>query len=236
MSTRLKQPTNTKKGAPMKWPTIDQVRDFVALPTGYAWDYIKREEIDVAIEFFRTWFPSISVGLGSAFMSRRFYEEHVVLQDEANRSILAAVVRHHHEIVAIATWEKVDGADVISGRVGAVAKPHRQSNLAVAAQALGEKMGRWMGAGLIYGMATTRTPYMQRALEQAGYRAVGIMPGLDREETEPGVVRRVYEVIYAKQLAPDADFLIPAQQHFTPAVARLYAEIFRSDARMSMTD
>ncbi len=36
----------------MKWPTIDQVRDFVALPTGYAWDYIKREEIDVAIEFF----------------------------------------------------------------------------------------------------------------------------------------------------------------------------------------
>lgn len=213
----------------MKWPTIDQVRSFTALPSGYTWDYLKREEIDVAIAFFKTWFPSISVGLGSPFLDRRFYEDNVVLQGDLQRGISAVVVRQNHEIVAMATWEKIDGADVIFGRVGAVAKPHRQTKLAVAAQDLGEKMGMFMGAGLIYGMATTSAPYMQQALEHAGYKAVGIMPGFDQEETEPGTVRRVYEVIYAKRLAPPSDFLIPSVQNLTPTVARLYAEIFQND-------
>ncbi|WP_433782840.1 chorismate mutase [Pseudomonas frederiksbergensis] len=213
----------------MKWPTIEQIRSFTDLPYGYSWDYLKREEINVATDFFRTWFPSISVGLASPFLDQQFYADNVVLEDDPDRGIFATVVRQNDEIVAIATWEKIDGADVIFGRVGAVAKPHRQARLAVAAQDLGEKIGTFMGAGLIYGMATTRTPYMQQALEQAGYKAVGIMPGLDREETAPGIVRRVYEVIYVKRLAPHADFLIPTGHNLTPTVARLYADIFQGD-------
>ncbi|MDI2142311.1 MULTISPECIES: hypothetical protein [unclassified Pseudomonas] len=220
----------------MRWPTIDQVRSFTVLPSGYTWDYLSHDEIDVATGFFKTWFPSISVGSASSFMDRKFYEEQVVLDDHAERAVFAAVVRYNHEIVAIATWEKIDGADVLSGRVGAVAKPHRQFNLAVAAQELGEKMGKHMGAGLIYGMATTRAPYMQQALEHAGYTAVGIMPGFDREESEPGVVHRVYEVIYAKRLAPHSDFLMPSVQNLTPTVARLYAEIFHSEKQTTLVD
>lgn len=214
----------------MNWPTINQIRSFTALPSDYTWDYLKREEINVAIDFFQTWFPSISVGLGSPFLDRQFYEDKVALEDDPNRGILAIVVRQNQEIVAIATWERIDGADVIFGRVGAVAKPHRQSRLAIAAQDLGEKMGASMGAGLIYGMATTRAPYMQQALEHAGYTAVGIMPGFDQEETEPGTVRRVYEVIYAKRLAPHSDFLEPSLHNLTPAVARLYRQIFHDGA------
>lgn len=86
-----------------------------------------------------------------------------------------------------------------------------------------------MGAGLIYGMATTTSPYMQQALEHAGYTAVGIMPGFDREELEPGVVRRVYEVIYAKPLADPSDFSVPSAQNLTPNVSRLYAQIFNKE-------
>jgi len=210
----------------MNWPSLNEIRMFTALPTGYSWDLLRLEEIDSAISFFKTWFPSISAGMGSSFMDESFYKEKALGADRSTTSILALVVRHSDEIVAIATWEKIDGADVIFGRVGAVARPHRQSSLAVAAQELGEKMGRHMGAGLIYGMATTRTPYMQQALERAGYKAVGIMPGFDLEETEPGTLLRIYEVIYVKQLAPADAFLVPLKQNFTPTVARLYAEIF----------
>ncbi|MHC6225816.1 hypothetical protein ACYU03_13745 [Pseudomonas sp. X10] len=49
----------------MKWPNIDQVRNFTPLPEHYVWDFLRADEIDVAIAFFETWFPSISVGLGS---------------------------------------------------------------------------------------------------------------------------------------------------------------------------
>jgi len=220
----------------MKWPTIDEVRSFTPLPIGYVWDFLKSDEIEVAIAFFKTWFPSIAVGMGSPFMDRRFYEKQVVLHDQLDKEFFAVVVRQEHQIVAIATWEKIDGADVIFGRVGAVAKPHRQSNLAVTAQALGEEIGKRMGAGLIYGMATTSTPYMQQALEHAGYTAVGVMPGFDREEREPGVVLRVYEVIYAKQLAPHSDFIIPLAQNLTPTVARLYAHVFKSETESVLPD
>ena len=56
----------------MKWPTIEQIRSFTDLPYGYSWDYLKREEINVATDFFRTWFPSISVGLASPAMADDF--------------------------------------------------------------------------------------------------------------------------------------------------------------------
>ncbi|WP_223538157.1 GNAT family N-acetyltransferase [Pseudomonas sp. GL-B-16] len=218
----------------MKWPTIDEVRGFTSLPNDYAWDFMDRDEISVAINFLETWFPSISVGVGSVFFNKLFYDEKVVFSDCLDRDILAVVVRHHGEIVAVATWEKIDGADVIYGRVGAVAKAHRKSNLAIAAQNLGEKIGKHMGAGLIYGMATTTSPYMQQALEHAGYTAVGIMPGFDREEREPGVVRRVYEVIYARPLADTSDFLVPLEQNLTPSVSRLYAQIFKNSNESSL--
>ncbi|WP_367253273.1 hypothetical protein [Pseudomonas sp. stari2] len=52
----------------MRWPTIDQVRSFTVLPSGYTWDYLSHDEIDVATVFFKTWFPSISVGSASSFM------------------------------------------------------------------------------------------------------------------------------------------------------------------------
>jgi hypothetical protein len=220
----------------MKWPTIEQMREFTALPPGYVWDLLQPDEIEVAIAFFSTWFPAISVGMGSPLLDTRFYEENVVVHGSTDRSVMAVTVRQHGEIVALATWEKVDGADVLYGRVGAVAKPHRQSNLAIAGQQLAEKMGKHMGAGLIYGMATMSSPYMQRALEHAGYTAVGIMPGFDREEGSDGVINRVYEVMYAKQLADAAEYLLPLAHNMTPGVARLYAAIFPEDGEAPLSD
>jgi hypothetical protein len=74
---------------------------------------------------------------------------------------------------------------------------------------LGEKMGRAMGAGFIYTLATMKMPQMRLALERAGYQLIGFMPGYDRKEVSPGVVKRVYEARYAKRLAPAEEFCGP---------------------------
>lgn len=213
----------------MKWPSINEIRVFTPLPEGYAWDLLSPAEIATAIEFFNTWLPSITVGSAKSFLDPGFYVKDVLGSDRSNTPFLVVVVRHAGEIVAIAAWEKVDGPDIIFGRLGAVSAAHRHSNLAVAAQELGTQMGQQMGAGLIYGMATTHAPYMQRALERAGYIASGILPGFDREELQPSVIRRVFEVMYVKRLAPHEDFLTPSRVNLTPAVARLYDEIFSQD-------
>jgi hypothetical protein len=71
-----------------------------------------------------------------------------------------------------------------------------------------------------------KTPHMQLALERAGYQLIGFMPGYDREETAPGVVRRVFEAGCAKRLAPAGAFLRPEGRNMTPQVRRLFDKMF----------
>jgi len=46
-------------------------------------------------------------------------------------------------------------------------------------------------------------------------------PGFDREVIAPGVVKRVYEAIYAKVLVP-SELLRPRAQDLTPAAKALF--------------
>ncbi|MHB1201110.1 MAG: hypothetical protein ACYCZ6_16455 [Polaromonas sp.] len=107
-----------------------------------------------------------------------------------------------------------------------IAPAHRGEKLAILAMELGEKMGRAMGAGFIYTLATMKIPHMQMALERAGYQLIGFMPGYDREEVSPGVVKRVFEAGYVKRLAPLEEFLRPQDKNMTPNAKHLFDIIF----------
>jgi hypothetical protein len=87
-------------------------------------------------------------------------------------------------------------------------------------------MGRAMGAGFIYTLATMKMPHMQLALERAGYQLIGFMPGYGREQVSPGVVKRVFEAGYAKRLAPADEFLRPEDKNMTPNAKRLFDIMF----------
>lgn len=52
------------------------------------------------------------------------------------------------------------------------------------------------------------------------------MPGFDREVVAPGVVRRVFEAIYVKVLAPDGELLNPPADGMTPATRALFDTLF----------
>jgi hypothetical protein len=78
----------------------------------------------------------------------------------------------------------------------------------------------------MYAMATLKIPHVQRALENAGYRLVGFFPGYDREEVAPGVVKRVYQAVYAKLLVPADDVLRPDPKNMTPKSRALFELLF----------
>jgi hypothetical protein len=91
---------------------------------------------------------------------------------------------------------------------------------------LEEALGRAMGMGMAYGLATMHYPHMQASLERMGWRLVGITPGFDRELIAPGVVKRVYEVVYAKVLVADEELVRPQAMSLTPAVRALFGILF----------
>jgi hypothetical protein len=50
--------------------------------------------------------------------------------------------------------------------------------------------------------ATLKTLAVQQGLERAGYRLVGVAPGVDREHEADGSIKRVYKAVYVLSLVP----------------------------------
>ena len=114
----------------------------------------------------------------------------------------------------------------IYGRIIVLAPAHRGIGLSAHTLAGTESLGRTMGAAFMYALATLQHSYAQRALERAGYRLLGFFPGYDREEVAPGVVKRVYQAVYAKLLVPVDEVHWPDPKHLTPRSKALYQLLF----------
>ena len=213
----------------MQWPTISEISAMAPLPEGYRFERMTRSDIGALVEAIREWFPAVSVGAASCYLTEQFYLDKVVLDDQTDRDVIALLIKNKGELVGMGSWVRESAAMTLYARLGVISPAHRGVRMAVIAMELGEKMGRAMGAGFIYTLATMKMPQMQLALERAGYQLIGFMPGYDREEVAPGVVKRVYEAGYAKRLAPAEEFLRPEDKNMTPSVKRLFDIIFPPD-------
>jgi len=85
-----------------------------------------------------------------------------------------------------------------------------------------QEAGRRMGAAFLYALLTLKHRCVQQGLESGGYRLLGFFPGYDRELVAPGVVKRVYQAVYAKLIAPEDKVLRPDPKNMTPAARSLY--------------
>ena len=210
----------------MDWPATQELAEFVVLPDGYRTEQLKRTEIPALIDAIKLWHPDIGVGAASCYLREDFYAGKVFLDREVEKDVIVLLIKYGDELAAMGSWEREQDALTLYARFGAVAPAHRGAKLAVRAMELGEGMGRAMGAGFVYAMATLKTPYMQLALERAGYQLLGIAPGYDRELVAPGIVKRVYEAVYAKLLVPEEDLLRPNPKNLSPKTAALFDVLF----------
>ena len=124
------------------------------------------------------------------------------------------------------SWEREPDALTLYARLGIIAPTHRGLKISVRAVEFSENLARAMGAGFVYGLATLKVPSMQLALERAGYQLQGFVPGYDREVVAPGLVKRVYEAVYAKVLVPDEELLRPDPKNLSPKARAMFAVLF----------
>lgn len=210
----------------MKWPTIRELSGLVPLPDGYRFAELDRAMIPALIAAIRAWHPAISTGVASCYLREEFYLRRVVLDGAIDRDILVVPFLFDGQLVGVWSFEREIDSLAIYGRLIIVAPEHRGARLAAAAMKGTEDLGRAMGAAFLYAMATLKIPQAQRALESAGYRLLGFFPGYDREEVAPGVVKRVYEAVYAKLLVPESEVQRPDPRNLTPRARTLYALLF----------
>ena len=53
-----------------------------------------------------------------------------------------------------------------------------------------------------------------------------LSPDVDLEEVQPGVVKRVFEAVYARVLAPNSSLLHPDPAHMTERTRSLFDHLF----------
>jgi hypothetical protein len=200
----------------MKWVAIDELSNKLPIPDGYRIEQLKRSEIPEVIRCFRDWFPDITVGAESCYQREDFYSREVFLEGEPERDVIVLLFKKDQELVAIVSLQRSEDTLTLYGRLGAIAPRYRGAKLAYIGPALLETMGRAMGMEVIYALV----------LERAGFQIVGIVPGSDRLMVAPGVIKRVYEAIYIKVLAADADVLRPQAKSMTPRTKALYDFLF----------
>ena len=210
----------------MKWPTTSELSRLVPLTEGYCFAELDRAMIPALIGAIRVWHPAISTGVASCYLREDFYHRSVVLDGEEDRDIMVVPFTFAGQLAGVWSFEREIDSLAIYGRLIIVAPEHRGARLAAAAMKGTENLGRAMGAAFLYAMATLKIPQAQRALEGAGYRLLGFFPGYDREEVSPGVVKRVYEPVYAKLLVPEDEVLRPDPRNLTPRARVLYALLF----------
>lgn len=210
----------------MKWPTTDELRAHVQLPEGYQFERLDRKHIAPLIASIKLWHPDISVGVNSGYLREDYYQNRIYFEGEVDRDIWVSLIMFKGELVGVWSVEREVDSLALYGRLVIVAPAHRGTNLIEFVIHAAEFTGRSMGAAFLYVMATLKIPHAQRALEEAGYQLLGFFPGYYREEVSPGVVKRVYQAVYAKLLVPPEEVLFPDPKNMTPKTRSLFELLF----------
>jgi hypothetical protein len=206
----------------VNWPSIDELSTRAPLPEGYHYELLSRKQVPELIAAIELWYPGIAVGNASCHLREDFYTSKVYLKDEVERDFIVILFRRGDELVGMFSAELDRDSEVLYGRIAVIAPNCRGAHLSRNCLMLEEAMGRAMGLGMVYGLATMRYPQMQATFQRLGWHLIGITPGFDQEMVAPGVVKRVYEAVYAKVLVGDDELLRPRAGDMTPAVRALF--------------
>lgn len=207
---------------PMAWPSIDQLTAVAPLPPGFHYELLHRTQVPMLVQAIKAWYPGIAVGNASCHLREDFYTSKVFLHGEAERDFIVILFKRGGELVGMFSAELDRDSEVLYGRIAVIAPAHRGAHLSRNCLQLEEAMGRSMGLGMVYGLATLRYPQMQATFERLGWQLIGITPGFDQEIVAPGVVKRVYEAVYAKVLVAEDELLPPRTQDLTPSAKALF--------------
>lgn len=212
----------------MPWPSAAQLTALCPLAEGYAYEVLGRSAIPELVAELRSWQPAWQVGAASVFSRESYYERVVYLdgEDASERNVYVILLRGEDGLAGMLAAEQIPDALSLYASLAVLAPEHRGRRTPMFRGDYLEAVARHMGLEFIYTLATLKHRGSQRYFESMGYRLIGFVPGYDREEVSPGVIRRVIEAAYCKVLAPREALLQPSPDDMTPQVRALYERLY----------
>lgn len=172
------------------------------------------------------WHPDIAIGGASCYLREAFYVDQVYFEGGPDRDVMVVVFVQGPDLVGMWSLEKETDSLTLYARLIVIDPGHRSAKLASNVMPIAESVGRAIGAAFLYAFAPVSTPHAAQGLERAGFRLLGFFPGRDREEVAPGVVKRVYQTVYAKLLVAEEQVHWPDTAKMTPRTRDMYSLLF----------
>jgi hypothetical protein len=210
----------------MEWPTAEILTSVCPPAGGYRYEVLRSETVAELIAALSDWQPGWSVGAASVYLREDYYKSSVFLEGGPQRDVFVMLIRHGDELAGMMSQERVVDALSLYASLAVLAPEHRGGKTLGAQGDYLEELAKLMGLEFIYTLATLKHRGAQRYFESHGYKLVGFVPGYDREEISPGVVKRVVEAAYAKCLAQSDAVLSPDAANMTATVRKLYEVMY----------
>ena len=210
----------------MNWPTAEMMTSVCRPAEGYRYEVLRQETIEELTSALVTWQPSWSIGAASVYLRKSYYESHVFLEGGPQRDVFVVLIRHGDQLAGMLSQERIVDALSLYASLAVLAPEHRGGTSLTFQGDYLEELAKLMGLEFIYTLATLKHRGSQRYFESRGYKLVGFVPGYDREEVAPGVVKRVVEAAYAKCLVPNDAMLTPDVSNMTSTVRSLYEVMY----------
>ncbi len=209
----------------MHWPTAEMITSACPPAEGYRYEVLRQETIAELIAALGTWQPGWSVGAASVYLRESYYKSYVFLEGGPQQDVFVMLIRHGDELAGMLSQERIVDALSLYASLAVLAPAHRGGRTLEFQGDYLEELAKLMGLEFIYTLATLKHRGSQRYFESRGYKLVGFMPGYDREEVTPGVIKRVVEAAYVKCLVENEALLSPDVSNMTSTVRRLYEVI-----------
>ena len=209
----------------MHWPTAEMMTSACPPAAGYRYEVLRQETVPELIAALSAWQPGWSVGAASVYLREGYYKSSVFLEGGPEQNVFVMLIRHGDELAGMLSQERVGDSLSLYAALVVLSPSHRGSKTLFQGEYL-EEIAKLMGLEFIYTLVTLKHRGAQRYFESHGYKLAGFMPGYDREEVSPGVIKRVVEAAYVKCLSGSDAMLTPDVSNMTSTVRRLYEVMY----------
>lgn len=210
----------------MQWPTAEMIANVCSPAPGYRYEVLRQETVSELITALGAWQTGWSVGAASVYLREDYYKADVFLEGGPQKDVFVMLIRQGDELAGMLSQERIVDALSLYASLAVLAPAHRGGKSLEFQGDYLEEIAKLMGLEYVYALATLKHRGSQRYFESHGYKLVGFVPGYDREEVSPGVVKRVVEAAYAKCLVEGEAILSPDISNMTSTVRRLYEVIY----------
>jgi hypothetical protein len=215
----------------MQWPPIESINEAFPLPQGYRFRYVLNDDIDALIQHLPDWHPNVRAGSASVFLDKSYYLDRVAINAAPDKDCLLLLIADSNgSVIGFVQGDRDRNNRSFYAGLAVIAPAHRGTRIYKIIPRSAEWFTRAMNLEFVYVMATLHHPIVQKMYESEGFTLIGFMPGYDREEIAPGVIKRVFEAVYAKVLIPEDQLLWPNLDNLTPRARELFAATFKSQS------